>query len=224
MRMRRKHNLEFRFLECENFLISTSGQKLNAKEAILDTAYIDYETIFNNTNKVELEIGCGKGQFLCESASRNPHINYIGVEIISNVLITACERAKRENLTNIRFINVNAAYLPRYIKPNTISKIHLYFSNPLPNKPSENLRLTSKRYLEMYKTFLVKGGEIYQKTDDKDFFKFSIEQLSQNGFILKNLSLNLHAGVSQGNIVTEHEAKFVKMGLPIYKLEAILKE
>lgn len=224
MRMRKKSNLEKRILACSDYIIPTECKILNVNEAIKDVAYIDYESLFKNNNPIELEIGCGKGQFLCETASLHPEINYLGVEITSNIIITACERAQKENLTNIKFLNTNACYLPRYIAPDTISKIHLYFSNPLPNKPSEKLRLTSSRYLEIYKKFLVQGGEIFQKTDDMHFFEFSIEQLSKCGFILKNLSLDLHSSQDNGNIITEHERKFSLMGLPIYKLEAQLGE
>lgn len=224
MRMRRKNNLDSRMADCGEYLISTEGEKLNAKEAVEDLAYLEYEKVFGNANKIELEIGCGKGQFICESAVLHPEINYIGVEKITNVLITACERVKREKLSNVKFICTNAAYLPRYIPPQSISKIYLNFSNPLPKKSEANLRLTNQKYLEIYKRFLVKNGWIYQKTDDMNFFEYSIEQLSESGFVLKNLSLDLHKGGAEGNIVTEHEMKFSKMGLPIYKLEAYLKE
>jgi tRNA (guanine-N7-)-methyltransferase len=222
--MRRKKNLDARLLECANYLIPTLGVKLNAKEAIQDKSYIDYEKLFGNSNRVELEIGCGKGQFLCEKAKLYPEINFIGVEKITNVLISALEQVASENIKNVRFLNINAMYLPKFLKPDSISKIYLNFSNPLPRKSSENLRLTSKRYLEMYKEFLINNGQIEQKTDDKQFFEFSLVQFSNCGFELKNISLDLHKSNQQGNIVTEHEIKFSQMGLPIYKLEANLKD
>lgn len=224
MRMRRKKNLDSRLIECKDYFISTEGEKLNALEAVKDKAYIDYEKLFGNANKVEIEIGCGKGQFLYEKAQLFPEINFIGVEKATNVLISAVEQIAAKNLTNVKFLNTNAVYLPRYIKNNSIGKIYLNFSNPLPQKPAENMRLTSKRYLEMYKEFLVEKGEIHQKTDDMHFFEFSLEQFSKCGFELNNISLDLHKTNAIDNIVTEHEKKFCDMGLPIYKLEAILKD
>jgi tRNA (guanine-N7-)-methyltransferase len=222
--MRRKKNLDSRLLECKDYILSTDGEKLNAMEAVQDKAYIDNEKLFGNANKVELEIGCGKGQFLYEKALLHPEINYIGVEKATNVLITAIEQVASKKLANVKFLNTNAIYLPRYLKPDSISTIYLNFSNPLPQKPLEKMRLTSKRYLEIYKEFLQIGGEIHQKTDDMHFFEFSLEQFSKCGFGLENISLDLHKSSILGNIVTEHERKFSDMGLPIYKLVAILKD
>ena len=54
------------------------------------------------------------------------------------------------------------------------------------------------------------------------FFEFSIENLTQNGFALKNVSLDLHRSGFEGNIMTEYERRFSEQGLPIYRLEAYL--
>ncbi len=224
MRMRRKRYLDERLEACSAYIVSTEGEKLNALEAIRDTAYIDYEKLFGNGNKVVLEIGCGKGGFICECARRHPEINYIGVERTRNVIVTACEKAMQGNLPNVKFIPTCAAYLPRYIPPESISRIYLNFSNPLPQKSSEKQRLTHPRHLGMYKGFLANGGSIYQKTDDKDFFEYSLKQFSDCGFIVKNVTYDLHNSGETDNIITEHEYKFSKMGLPIYKLEAYLEE
>lgn len=224
MRMRRKKHFESRLEACKDYLIPTACEKLNEVEVANDTAYIDYEHIFGNNNKVVLEIGCGMGQFVCENAILHPDTNFIAIEKVTNVIITACERAIKENLRNVKFINTNAACLPRYIKPNTIQKIYLNFSNPLPSKSDAKQRLTYERFLIIYKNLLVSKGEIYQKTDDKTFFEYSMEQYQKCGFELKNISLDLHNSGIVGDIVTEHEKKFSDQGLPIYRVEAYLKD
>ena len=66
-------------------------------------------------------------------------------------------------------------------------------------------------------------GFIAQKTDSKGFFEYSLESFSQNGFVLSEISLDLHNSDFEGNIVTEYEQKFVDMGLPIHRLVARLK-
>ena len=54
------------------------------------------------------------------------------------------------------------------------------------------------------------------------FFEFSIENLTQNGFALRNVSLDLHHSDFEGNIMTEYERRFSEQGMPIYRLEAYL--
>ena len=75
----------------------------------------------------------------------------------------------------------------------------------------------------IYRLLLCEGGEIHQKTDNMHFFEFSIEEFSQNGFALKNVSLDLHRSGFEDNIMTEYEARFSSMGMPIYRLEAYIK-
>lgn len=74
---------------------------------------------------------------------------------------------------------------------------------------------------------MTKGAEIHQKTDNMHFFEFSVEQFSQNGFSLKNVSFDVHNTDfenSDENIITEYEEKFLNLGQPIYRLEAYIKE
>ena len=76
--------------------------------------------------------------------------------------------------------------------------------------------------MEIYKKLLKKGGRILQKTDNKDFFEFSLEEYRACGFRLKDISYDLHRdGKPEENIVTEYESKFAAAGLPIYFVEAV---
>ncbi len=222
MRMRKKKNLEKRLEECQNNLIIIDKEDRNFNTANTFKDYLDYNELFGNNNPVHLEIGCGKGGFICEAAKQNPNINFIAVEKTANVIVSACEKAKKEGISNLIFIKCSAEYLPSYIKNQSIERIYLNFSCPFPKKKYANHRLTAKPFLEIYKKLLAKGAEIHQKTDNQGLFEFSIEQFSNSGFKLKNISLDLHNSNFEGNIVTEYEAKFVALGQPIYRLEAYL--
>lgn len=63
-------------------------------------------------------------------------------------------------------------------------------------------------------------GEIHQKTDNMHFFEYSIQEFSEYGMAIKNVSLDLHNSDFEGNIVTEYEKRFSDLGQPIYRLEA----
>ena len=118
---------------------------------------------------------------------------------------------------------MKAEYLPLFIKEKTICEIYLNFSTPFPKSRHESHRLTSKGFLDIYKNLLCDDGFIAQKTDSQGFFEYSLESFSQNGFVLSEISLDLHKSDFEGNIVTEYEQKFVDMGLPIHRLVAKLK-
>jgi len=223
MRMRRKRNLEPRLNACSSVIVARDHMGKEALSAIAERRYLlSYEEIFGNNNPVYLELGCGLGAFCIEFARRNPNVNILAVERISNVLVTATERALKEGLPNLRFMNMPVECLEAYIPDESVSRIFLNFSTPLPKSSCARQRLTSPRFLNIYKKLLSRGGEIHQKTDSASFFEYSLEQFSSCGFILKNISLDLHSSkFASENIITEYEKSFSDKGLPIYKLEAV---
>lgn len=219
MRMRKKKHLEEKLSQCTN-LIDMPPVTEDYRQAILVKEYIDFEKLFGNNNPVHMEIGCGKGQFIVELASRTPEINYIAVEVNRNVICDACKKALDGKITNIIFLHCGAEVLPKYIKESSIEKLYLNFSCPFPKKAYENRRLTNVSFLNIYDLILAPGAEIHQKTDNMHFFEFSLEQYSLAGYKIKNLSLDLHKSDFEGNIITEYEHRFSSMGYPIYRVEA----
>lgn len=223
MRMRKKKNLEDRLAACAPVLLSPVCEEKHYEKAAAGAAYIDLPALFGTDKPLDLEIGCGKGGFACALAAQNPQTPILAVEKCANVLVAGCERAMREQIPNLHFLRCGAELLPRYLRPGSVRRIYLNFSCPYPKKAYENHRLTGARFLNIYKQLLLPGGEIYQKTDNRAFFEYSLEQFSAAGYLLRNISLDLHSSGYTGNIVTEYEARFAAAGKPIYRLEAYLR-
>ncbi len=227
MRMRKKRNFEARMEACGDLLLAKGANGiLNMKEAAETyRALIDYAAAFGEERKdlpVALEIGCGKGGFVIALAKQEPNVNFIALEKMSNVILTPMEEVKKQGVGNIRFLNIRAECIPCYIPEGSLDTIYLNFSTPLPKLGYATQRLTHRNFLEVYKKLLKKGGRIIQKTDDRDFFDFSLEEYKACGLRLENVTYNLHEkGNPEWNIVTEYEAKWVEKGLPIHRVEAV---
>ena len=131
--------------------------------------------------------------------------------------MAAAEHAAKEEIPNLRFMKCAAEYLPRFIPAGSAAEIYLNFSCPFPKAKYAKHRLTHPRFLEIYKKLMAPGAVICQKTDNPRFFEFSIENFSAAGFVLSNVSLDLHNSTFEGNIVTEYENRFASQGLPIYR-------
>lgn len=222
MRMHKKGHLEERLEACSDILTVADLADKNMKRSALIEEHLDYNEIFKNGNPVRLEIGCGKGKFVCETARLTPGVNFIAVEKISNVLIDACERAKYENIKNVYFLNCAAEVLTRYIKDKSIEVIYLNFSNPLPKEGYKKQRLTHARFLEIYRRLLIDGGKIIQKTDDRAFFEFSLQSFKDCGFKILSVCEDLKNNPVEGDVETEHEKMFKRQGKAIYRIVAEL--
>ena len=185
----------------------------------------NWHTVFGNHNPVHIEIGMGKGQFITELARQNPNVNYIGIEKFSSVLVRAIERLEAapdyDKLTNLRYVRMDAENIEKVFDKDEIARIYLNFSDPWPKDRHAKRRLTSTRFLSRYHNVLVSDGRIMFKTDNRDLFDFSLEQIKEAGWILEHVTYDLHhSEYAKGNIMTEYEKRFSDMGQPIYRLEA----
>lgn len=220
MRMRLKKHLEERIADCNSLLLAREGDgffRLSEEEK--KAHIIDLANVFGNANPVVLEIGCGKGAWAIQSAKLHPECNYLALEKLSNVIVVACELAMQQNLPNLKFINIRAENLDSFVAAKSVSQISLNFSCPFPKKTYSNRRLTSEYFLEIYKRILTDDGVICQKTDDIDFFEWSIESYREHGFEVNDIDYDLPADATD-NVVTEYEAKFRTLGKKINALKA----
>jgi len=180
------------------------------------------EEYFRNANPVHLEIGSGKGKFIITHANQNPGVNYIAMEKYLPVLGKLIQKLPEEGIPNLAAVNADAEKLLEYFGEGELETIYLNFSDPWPKKRHTKRRLTNIKFLELYKKVLKDEGRIIFKTDNRDFFEFSIEQFELGGFALKDITYDLHnSPYAEGNITTEYEEKFISLGQPIYRLIAI---
>lgn len=184
------------------------------------------ETFEHPENPIHIEIGMGKGKFLLTLAKEHPNINYIGIERYSSVLLRALEHFDNDedyqNLTNIRFICMDAEKLPEVFAVGEVGKIYLNFSDPWPKARHAKRRLTSHQYFARYEKILSCDGVVEFKTDNRALFDFSLEEIDLAGWVLLAKTYDLHndPALNRGNIMTEYEEKFSSKGNPICKLIA----
>lgn len=176
---------------------------------------------FPKEQPLHLELGMGRGLFITTLAARNPEINYLGIDQFTSVVYKALLKIKEAPLDNLRFLILDITNLHFLLAENTVERIYLNFSDPWPAAGKARKRLTSARKLKMYKKFLKPGGEIFFKTDNEALFEFSLNQLAEEDFKLKNITFDLHnSKFAADNIMTEYETRFSRQGKKIYRVEA----
>lgn len=175
---------------------------------------------FGNDNPVHIEIGCGKGSFITGMAQANPNINFVAIEMVEDVIVMAMEKVMEAGLTNVLFISANAEKLTDIFDRGEAERIYLNFSDPWKKNRQAKRRLTHKNFLDRYKQILNTGDYIWFKTDNTALFEFSLNSFAEEGFKLRNITLDLHNSSFEGNVMTEYEKRFHELGQPIYRLEA----
>ncbi len=180
-----------------------------------------WNTVFGNDHPIHIEIGMGKGQFIMTLAAQNPDINYVGIEKYSSVLVRALEKQEIENLPNLFFIRMEAENIAEVFDEGEVDRIYLNFSDPWPKDRHAKRRLTSVAFLERYEKILKKEGHVIFKTDNRDLFDFSLEQVEEAPhWVLLNHTFDLHhSEYVEGNVMTEYETRFVEKGNAICRME-----
>lgn len=179
-----------------------------------------WQTLFKNKNPIYLELGMGRGDFIIDMAKTYPNINFIGLEAIDSQMVRAVENLTNKNLPNLKLINCNAEEVDNIFQKE-IDTIYLTFCDPWPKKIDEKKRFTHVNFLKKYDKIFKKQKHIILKTDNKGFFAYSLETLSNYWYTFKRVSLDLHHDENPiPNIMTNYEKQYFKEGRPIYYVDA----
>ena len=208
MRLRRKKNRDLRYARCLDLAL--------VPEETLKEQFYD---IFDRDTSLEMEIGSGKGRFITETAAQNPNCNFLSVERVKDCILMGMEKAKSRGLENIRFLCADAEILTSILPEKCADVIYINFCDPWPKSSHAKRRLTHRRMIRCYLPLLKEGGEIRFKTDNDGLFEFSVEELTDIGFELYDVTRDLHS-TDIPNIMTEYEKRFSEEGVKIKRLVA----
>ena len=203
MRMRKKPNLEARLEACKE-RIPVQPKEMRGR----------WRELVTGAGALWVELGCGKGRLTVGTAQAEPEAILVAVERVPDAMVIAAERARELELPNVFFIDADAANLEEYFAPGEVDRIYINFCDPWPGARYAKRRLTHPGFLLRYRKVLREGGEIHFKTDNHDLFEWSLFQFPKAGFVLSQVTRDLHAGGIQG-IMTDYEEKFHNLGTPI---------
>jgi tRNA (guanine-N7-)-methyltransferase len=137
------------------------------------------ELYFRNSQPITAELACGRGEYTIGLAGLFSERNFIGVDIKGDRIWKGSTLAIEQRLQNVGFLRTGILLLENFFSPGELDEIWLTFPDPRPRKKDIKRRLTSPRFLDMYKRLLKPGGYLRLKTDNTDFFGFSLQEVQQ---------------------------------------------
>lgn len=171
----------------------------------------------SSLDDIYLEIGCGKGEFIVDMALNNPDKLFIGVEKNVTCAGISLKKIVEKEIPNIKFLYKDGEQVIRLLKDNSVNRIYLNFSDPWPKKRHFKRRLTNVNFLNEYRRILKSDGLIIFKSDNKDLFDYSIEELKAANFNIISLNYD-YDGLDNDDVQTEYEKKFRAQGISIKKV------
>lgn len=173
-----------------------------------------------------LEVGCGRGSFICQMADSAPNTLFVAFEKFLEIIARAAALATQQNLHNARFIRTDVAKAEQLLPLHAFDVIYLNFSDPWPRRRNDIKRLTHQRYLQIYRNLLKTAGWLEFKTDNAAFFEWSVKSFQKAGWSVQAIDRSVPAAAPPGEeksakyIQTEYEQRFRAQGIPIQHLRA----
>lgn len=170
-----------------------------------------------------IEVGAGTGQFSVALAERSPNKRVVAIDVKADRLIQGARAATENACKNVSFLRTRADLLGDVFAPNSLEAIWVTFPDPFPKKRSSGRRLTHPTYLKIYRSLLSEKGALYFKTDARELFHWSLEQLVNQGWQLQELSFDLHESDLSDyyKVETIYESRFRCQGIAINFVKAI---
>lgn len=174
------------------------------------------ELFFNNNNPIVLELGCGKGEYTVGLAKLFPDKNFIGIDIKGARMWTGAKQSHEERLSNVAFLRTHIELISHFFAAGEISEIWITFPDPQMNKV--NKRMTSTRFMKLYREILVANGLIHLKTDSNFMFTYTRAMVEENNLPVRFESNDLYnSGLADEilKIQTYYEQQWLARGLNI---------
>lgn len=186
------------------------------------------ERQFKNTNELVVELGCGNGEYTVGLVEKISNKNFIGIDIKGYRIWVGSSYAIENKLDNVAFLRTQIHLLDKHFAENELSEIWIVFPDPRPKDRDEKRRLTSPRFMKMYKSLLRKDGWVKFKTDNTLLFNYTIELLNKEVEV-KNLEFthdlyNSKLMDEHFGIKTKYEKIFFEKGELIKYMKFQFKE
>lgn len=152
---------------------------VDAETRTVDRSWSEHS--FEKEQETVVEIGCGRGEYCIDLARRNPHKNYVGVDLKADRLFIGARKAMEEGLTNVMFVRIRVEYLAAFLQDQRLSEAWITFPDPYNRTINGRKRLTAGTFLDVYRQIVEPGALLHLKTDDPTLYDFSLESLKGNG-------------------------------------------
>ena len=167
---------------------------------------------FDLSRPLEVEVGCGKGQFLTRRAKENPDCDFLGIERMLERVRLFDGKCRRGHIDNAKVLRLEALYTFHYLLPaHHLRKVYVFFPDPWPKKRHHSHRLFGPLFLNALWKRLEVGGKLEFATDHREYFETVCEGFAADARFERVAPMD-----RPPEVWTEFETMFRGQGLPIY--------
>ncbi len=175
-----------------------------------------HSDFFHNDRPIVLELGCGKGEYTVGLGRLFPEKNFIGIDIKGARMHAGATAALAAGMTNVGFVRTGIELIDSFFAPDEVSEIWITFPDPQMKKVRK--RLTSTRFMDLYRRVLTDGGTVHLKTDSPFLYAYTRAMVQLNGLDVRHDTADLyHSDIVDPILAirTHYESQWLARGLTI---------
>lgn len=180
---------------------------------------------FKNNNPIVIELGCGKGEYTVGLGKLFPEKNFIGIDIKGARMWSGAKQSLEDKMNNVAFIRTHIELINHFFEKDEVAEIWITFPDPQMKKV--NKRMTSTRFIKLYRKILNDEGIIHLKTDSNFMFTYTSEMIKVNQYKLLVQTEDLYNSNVADEILSIHtfyEQQWLERGINIKYLRFICAE
>lgn len=175
---------------------------------------LDIPALFGRAAPLVVDLGCGNGRYLLQSALWRPEFDHLGIDILPVVIRYATRRGNQRGLTNLRFAVCDGLRLLRdYLPAGSVIELHCYHPQPFYDPAQIERRLITPEFLKLAHRSLVSGGSFFIQTDNPGYWKY-IRQVVPYFFDFEEMN-RTWPDAPKGR--TRREIIALRRGLPVFR-------
>lgn len=172
--------------------------------------------LFPHRRPLELEIGCGIGDFVVQVAATKPEHNFLAVDIFNQGCRATCSRVEDSGLDNIRVMRIEARYLMhQYLGRDSLHTLYVNCPDPWPKKRHRKRRLVNSEFIDLTLYCLEDDGEFNFTTDFTDYGE-EVATLLGSDTRLINMNSTAYTNKLGNYPISKYMRRFLDQQQPIY--------
>lgn len=183
------------------------------------------DELFANPSPITLELGCGRGEYTVALAESEPKGNFIGIDIKGARMWTGAQHVEQTGMKNARFLRCEIENIDKFFDKGEVDRLWITFPDPQMKKPRK--RLTSPRFLQLYRKILKPDGIINLKTDSPFLYEYTKRLVEINNFEILECTDDLYGSGKAdetSSIKTYYEQQWLSRGKKIKLISFRLPE
>ena len=166
--------------------------------------------------RLELEIGPGRGGFALDHAAAHPELDLVAIETRRADCEEIREKSFKRKLNNLIVLQGDAKLLaPRCFRPGELAAVHVQFPDPWWKKRHQKRRMVDVELAALMRSLLAEGGEVDFRTDVPAYAQAALVTWEAAGFTNLGGSGNLWTAAPE--VLSTRERRYAVTGQPVFR-------